>query len=213
MCEELIKKLYNSVLEGDEEKSRKAAEEAVEKGIDPVFAIEHGLAAGLNEMGSKFERGEVFLPDLLLSADAMKAGMDILLAKVPKEMSQKAGVIVIGTVEGDIHDMGKSLVAALLSAAGFQVHDLGRDVKAMNFVKKAEEVNANIIAASALMSTTAPFIRDIISLLKDKQVRDKFKVIIGGGAVTKEFAELVGADGYGQNATEAVRLAKEAMGT
>ncbi|MEM3452095.1 MAG: corrinoid protein [Candidatus Hadarchaeum sp.] len=209
----MIKKLYNSVLEGDEEKSRKAAEEAVEKGIDPVFAIEHGLAAGLNEMGSKFERGEVFLPDLLLSADAMKAGMDILLAKVPKEMSQKAGVIVIGTVEGDIHDMGKSLVAALLSAAGFQVHDLGRDVKAMNFVKKAEEVNANIIAASALMSTTAPFIRDIISLLKDKQVRDKFKVIIGGGAVTKEFAELVGADGYGQNATEAVRLAKEAMGT
>ncbi|MBC7219718.1 MAG: cobalamin B12-binding domain-containing protein, partial [Hadesarchaea archaeon] len=103
----------------------------------------------------------------------------------------------------------KSLVAALLSAAGFQVHDLGRDVKAMNFVKKAEEVNAGIIAASALMSTTAPFIKDIISILKDKQVRDKFKVIIGGGAVTKEFAELVGADGYGQNATEAVRLAKE----
>lgn len=209
MNEELIKKLYNSVLEGDEEKSRKAAEEAIEKGIDPIFAIEHGLAAGLNEMGSKFERGEVFLPDLLLSADAMKAGMDVLLTKVPKEMSPKAGVIVIGTVEGDIHDMGKSLVAALLSAAGFQVHDLGRDVKAMDFVKKAEEVNADIIAASALMSTTAPFIKDIISILKDKQVRDKFKVIIGGGAVTKEFAELVGADGYGQNATEAVQLAKE----
>lgn len=209
MNDELIKKLYNAVLEGDEEKSRRAAEEAVEKGIDPVFAIEHGLAAGLNEMGSKFERGEIFLPDLLLSADAMKAGMEILLTRVPKETSRKAGVIVIGTVEGDIHDMGKSLVAALLSAAGFQVHDLGRDVKAMNFVKKAEEVNAGIIAASALMSTTAPFIKDIISILKDKQVRDKFKVIIGGGAVTKEFAELVGADGYGQNATEAVRLAKE----
>ncbi|MGQ9788955.1 MAG: corrinoid protein, partial [Candidatus Hadarchaeaceae archaeon] len=197
------------VLEGDEEKSRKAAEEAIEKGIDPVFAIERGLAAGLTVMGSKFERGEIFLPDLLLSADAMKAGMEILLARVPKEMSPKAGVIVIGTVEGDIHDMGKSLVAALLSAAGFQVYDLGRDVKAMTFVKKAEEVNASVIAASALMSTTAPFIKDIISILKDRRSRDKFKVIIGGGAVTKEFAELVGADGYGQNATEAVRLAKE----
>ncbi|KUO39615.1 MAG: hypothetical protein APZ16_00520 [Candidatus Hadarchaeum yellowstonense] len=212
MSGEIIKKLFNSVLEGDEEKSQAAAEEAVQAGIDPIFAIEQGLAAALNEMGTRFERGEIFLPDLLLAADAMKAGMDILLSKVPKEKTPRAGVIVIGTVEGDIHDMGKNLVAALLSAAGFQVHDLGRDVKAMNFVKKAKEVNANIIAASALMSTTSPFIKDIISILNDEQIRDRFKVIVGGGAVTKEFAEMVGADGYGQNATEAVQLAKEVMG-
>lgn len=205
---EVFERLCQVVVDGDEEAAKKSAREAVDTGIDPVKAIERGLSAGMKEMGDRFERGETYLPELMLAADAMKAGMTILLSKIPAEKIPRAGTVVIGTVYGDIHDIGKNLVASLLTAAGFEVHDLGKDVKPMTFVERAEDVKADIIALSSLMTVTFPYITDVISILDDMGAREKYKIMVGGGAVTKDLAEKIDADGYGENASEAVRTAK-----
>jgi corrinoid protein of di/trimethylamine methyltransferase len=209
--EALIKRLANAVIEGNEEDAKSAAEEALKNKMDPVHAIERGLAAGMKEVGERFGRGEFFLTQLMLAADAMNAGVKVLVQQIPGKKASRVGTVVIGTVQSDIHSIGKNLVATLLSASGFDVHDVGVDVKAMDFVKKAEEVNADIIAASALMSVTLPFAKDITAILEGKGVRKKYKVIVGGGAVSKEFADKIGADGYGKNAVEAVQVAQEVL--
>ena len=209
--ESLLKRLAHAVIEGNEEEAKSAAEEALKRKMDPVHAIERGLAAGMKEVGDRFGRGEVFLTQMMIAADAMNAGVNVLVKHISGKKISRVGTVVIGTVESDIHSIGKNLVATLLSAAGFEVHNVGEDVKPVEFVKKAEEVNADIIAASALMSVTLPFAKDIIALLEGKGVRNKYKVIVGGGAVSKEFAEKIGADGYGKNAVEAVQVAHEVL--
>lgn len=209
--EVLIKRLANAVVEGNEDDAKKAAEDALRSKMDPVHAIERGLAAGMKEVGERFGRGEFFLTQLMLAADAMNAGVKILVPYIPGKKASRVGTVVIGTVENDIHSIGKNLVATLLSASGFEVYDVGEDVKAIDFVKKAEEVNANIIAASALMSVTLPFAKDIIAMLEGKGIRKKYKIIVGGGAVSKEFADKIGADGYAKNAVEAVQVVQEVL--
>jgi len=205
--EELLRKLSEAVVACDKDAVVKATQEAIEKGLDPVKAIEKGLSKGAITVGEKFDRLEIFLTDLMLGAEAMKAGLDMLLPLIPKEKVLKKGTVVCGTVKGDIHDIGKNILAALLSANGFDIHDLGVDVPTSKFIEEAEKVGADIIALSALMSSTIGGQKDVIDYLKETGRREKFIVMVGGGPTTPEWTEEIGADGYAETATEAVKVA------
>jgi trimethylamine corrinoid protein len=170
--------------------------------------MDKGLITAIRDVGSKFEKMEIFLTGMMMSADAMKAGLNVLLPKIPKDKIQKRGIAVVGTVKGDIHEIGKNILSALLTAASFDVHDLGCDVAASAFVKKAEEVGANIIMASALMTTTLPGQKDILDYMVSVGKRDKYVVLVGGGPTTPEWAEEIGADGYAETAVDGVKLAQ-----
>ncbi|AKB27170.1 Dimethylamine methyltransferase corrinoid protein [Methanosarcina siciliae C2J] len=189
-----------------------AAVEKAKGELDPSEIIENGLAAGMNEVGVLFERGKLFLPHVMMAADAMTAGVEALKDLMPEgSASSKMGVIVNGTVEGDVHDIGKSIVSTMLQSAGFEVYDIGRDVPIKNFVEKAKEVNADMIGLSALMTTTLAGQREVIELLKEEGLREKVKVMIGGAPATQAWAEKIGADCYAENASEAVAKAKEIL--
>jgi dimethylamine corrinoid protein len=209
--EEILRKMAEAVLNFDSAAAVEAAREAVAFKIDPVKAIEGGLAKGLREIGDRFERGEMYLPHLILGADAMEAAVKVLEEHVPREglESISRGTVVIGTVEGDIHDLGLRIVASMLRANGFRVYDLGCNTKSMDFIEKAKEVDADIIAVSSLMTTTMPFMKDLIEALEATGIRGRFKILLGGGPVNGRWAEEIGADGYGRDASEAVRVAKE----
>ncbi len=207
--EELLRKLSDAVISCDREAVVKAAQQAIEKGLDPVKAIEKGLSKGAIAVGDKFDRLEIFLTDLMMAADAMKAGLDVLLPLVSKEKALKKGTVVSGTVKGDVHDIGKNILSALFSANGFDVHDLGVDVPASKYIAEAENVGADIIAMSALMSSTIGGQKDVIDYLRETGKREKFIVMVGGGPTTQEWAEEIGADGYAETATEAVKVALE----
>lgn len=200
--------LQRAILEYDSEAAARLAKKALEEGTDPLSIIEEELRPALDMVGEKFETHEFFLPHLVMCADAMKAAVDVLLKEVPKE-EILLGTVVIGTVEGDIHDIGKNLVSAFLRSSGFEVHDIGVDNKVQDFIEKAKEVNADIICASALMSATLPYQEDLISMLQDSGLSDRFKVMIGGAPTTAEFAERIGADAWGDNASEAVEKARK----
>jgi len=182
-------------------------ENALSKGLSPLEVIDF-LSDCMREIGDKFARLELFLTDLMMAGDVMKAALEILLPKIPKDKALSKGRIVIGTVKGDIHEIGKNIVAAMLTASGFEVYDLGKDVPPSRFLEEAEKVNANIIGASALMTTTMPALKDLIDYVKAKGLRSKYKIIVGGGPVTKEYAEEIGADAYAENAVEAVKTIK-----
>lgn len=210
---EVLEKLRQSVLNYDSEVATSAAREALRLKIDPVKAIEEGLAKGLREIGDKFEKGELYLPHLIMGADTMEAAIKVLEGGMSKEglESMSRGIVVIGTVEGDIHDLGLRIVASMLRANGFRVYDLGFNTKTIDFIEKAKEVNADIIAVSSLMTTTMPFMRDLIEALESAGLKDRFAVMVGGGPVTDKWAKEIGARGYGRDATEAVKVAKEIM--
>lgn len=205
--QDIFVRLRAGVLAGDERIVKETAQEAIEDGIDPVEVVEKGLVQGIREVGDKFGRMEIFLTDMILAAEAMKAGMNVVVPRIPKDKLVKIGTVVAGTVKGDIHEIGKNILIALLTAAGFDVHDLGSDVPASTFVKKAEEVGAEIIAASALMTTTLPGQRDIVDYLKSGGKRDKHMVLVGGAPASAEWAHEIGADGYGRTAVDGVELA------
>lgn len=207
--EELFKKLSEAVIACDNQAVVDAAKQVIEKGIDPVEAIENGLSKGAIVVGEKFDKMEIFLTGLMMAADAMKAGMDILLPHISKEKIVKKGTVVSGTVKGDIHDIGKSILVALLRANGFDVYDLGADVSTSKFIEEAEKVNADIITLSALMSSTIGGQKDVIDYLKETGKRENFIVMVGGGPTTREWVEEIGADGWAETATEAVKLASE----
>ncbi|MEM2897509.1 MAG: corrinoid protein [Candidatus Bathyarchaeia archaeon] len=203
--DEILEKLRTSVINGDTEAAEVAAKEAIDSGIDPLEAIEVGLSKGIREVGDKFEKLELFLSDMMIAAEAMSRAVEILEKNLPeKDTRASKGAVVIGTVEGDIHDIGKNIVIALLKANGFKVYDLGKDVPSGKFVEKAEEVNANIIGLSALLSSTMIKQEEVISILKDLKLRDKYIVIVGGAPVTEEWAKKIGADAYGKNANDGV---------
>ena len=211
--EELFKKMQKAIYDYDKEGAVALAKEALANGVDPLEAVEKGFAVAIRDLGDKFDRMEIFLPELVMGAEAMKAAVDILkeaiLAK--GETLEKKGTVVIGTVEGDIHDIGKTIVVAMLQAAGFEVIDLGKDVPIPTFVKRAEEVHADIIGASALLTTTMPRQKDLIEYLQTYGKRDQYFVIVGGAPTTKEWAKEIGADGQGKDAAEAVKLCEELM--
>jgi len=205
-----FEKLVDAVVAGDEEAARKTSEEIVESGADPIKVIENYLSPAMKRVGERFESGEYFLTNLMLSAEAMKVATAILTAKLGKEARGKLkgekGVVVIGSVAGDIHDIGKNILSLLLQANSFEVHDLGRDVPAMTFVETAKEVNARIIALSSLMTTTRPAQKDVIDVLNGMGLRKRFLVIVGGAPTTKEWAEEIGADYWAETAEEGVRV-------
>jgi len=207
--EELFKKLSEAVIAADSQAVVDTAKQVIEKGIDPVEAIEKGLSKGAIAVGEKFDKMEIFLTGLMMAADAMKAGMDVLLPHISKEKIVKKGTVVSGTVKGDIHDIGKNILVALLRANGFDVYDLGVDVSTSKFIEEAEKVKADIITLSALMSSTIGGQKDVIDYLKETGKREKFIVMVGGGPTTREWVEEISADGWAETATEAIKLASE----
>jgi len=208
--QDAFEKLAEAVVNGDEDTAKKMAEEIAKSGANPLEVIEKYLSPAMKRVGEKFEKGEYFLTNLMLSAEAMKAATGVLTANLDKDakgkLKSEKGVVVIGSVAGDIHDIGKNILSLLLQANGIEVHDLGRDVPSMSFVEKARDANAGVIALSALMSTTRPGQKDVIDVLEGMGLRNRFSVIVGGGSTTKEWAEEIGADYWAETAEEGVKV-------
>ena len=210
--DEILKGLYESVVSGDKDKAVLFTEQSIEAEIAPVDAIDNGLALGIKEVGDRFGRWEMFLPEMVASADAMEAAVKILEPYFEGEDTRKKGKIVIGTVQGDIHDIGMNIVIALLKVNSYEIIELGRDVPGPDFVDKAVETGAQIIGMSGLLTTSMPIMRDVIQMFVDGGDRDKFKIIIGGGPTSTEYADEIGADGYGETANDAVNLCDKFYG-
>jgi corrinoid protein of di/trimethylamine methyltransferase len=209
----ILTHMKRSIVEGDRETAVSLATEAVSGGMDLNLAIEQGFVPGIQAVGELWDKGEYFLPELITSAECMKAAMDILqpgLAKADMQ-AHSLGKVVIGTIEGDIHDIGKNLVAAMLRANGFDVTDLGADVKLDRFVSAAKELEADLICVSALLTTTMLKQETLVSNLKELELQDRYKIMVGGAPVNRQWAEKIGAHGYASDAMSAVEAAKKLM--
>ncbi|WP_406655818.1 corrinoid protein [Methanolobus sp. ZRKC2] len=212
MTKEVMEKLAESIVENDEDTGMELIEQALADGVNPVEIIEKGLSAGMLEVGEMFEDGEIFLPQVMLAAALMAKLVEVVQKEIPAdEKVESAGRIVLGTVEGDVHDIGKNIVKVLFQANGFEVFDVGRDAPLASFIDKAKEVDANIIASSALMTGTMQFQATIEELLKEAGLRDNVRTMIGGAPCTDHWAAKIGADAYAENASEAVTKARELM--
>ena len=209
--EEIIAKAKEAITEFDEEMAAEVAEEALAAGIDPVELIEKGYTAGMEEVGEQFEQGSLFLPHVIAAAEAMKAGINIITPEKRKSETKNLGTVVIGTIEGDIHSIGKDIVASMLNIAGFKVVDLGRDVPIKNYVDAVKEHNPVVVASSALMTTTMVNQIQIEEQLKEAGIRDQVKTMVGGAPVTQDWADKIGADIYGESANDAVAKVKAAL--
>jgi len=205
--DKILKDLQNAILEYDSSAAVSAAKAAIAVKMDPLAAIEKGFVPSIEKIGEKFEKMEIYLPELMLAAEAMKSGLALLLPLIPKGSKGTKATVVIGTVQGDVHEIGKNIVSSMLMAGGFNVVDLGVDVKTIAFVDEARKANAKIIGASALMSSTIGSQKDIVDYLVSSGQRRKHAVLVGGGPTTKEWAKEIGADGCGMTAVEAVKLA------
>jgi|Deesub1362A_J573_1020465.scaffolds.fasta_scaffold00105_48 corrinoid protein of di/trimethylamine methyltransferase len=214
---EILKQLSELVIAGKRAEVPDVVKKALEDNID-VDVIVKTMSDAMQVVGEKFNKGEYFITEMLLSAHAFKAGFEVLKPKLEEKAAkefgkgEKLGRIVFGTVQNDIHDIGKNMVESALTAAGFEVYDLGIDVPLEKFIEEAEKVNADIIAACALLTTTMDQTKNLIELLKQKGLRDKYKVLIGGAPLSQEYADRIGADGYGEDAFDAVIVAKRLMG-
>lgn len=214
MTEELFQAMAQSIIDGDAEQAEQLARQAIAQGIDPLEAINKGFVVGVNQVGEAFSRGDAFLPELVMAGEAMKAAVNTLEPEMARRGTSRQvyGTVVIGTIHGDIHDIGKTLVATMLSAGGFKVYDLGVDVPVTTLVEKAREVNADIVAVSALLTTTMVRQRDVVEALDDLGLRPRVKVMVGGAPVTREWVQEIGADGYSEDAIGAVQVAKQLLG-
>jgi len=208
---DIIENLRKAVLDLDVDRVRAGAEEAVRLGIDPIEAIDDGLSKGVRTIGDKFASGEAFLTELVMAGEAMKAGVEVLRPVILKRKLQRksTGIVVIGTVRGDIHDIGKNIVAVMLESAGFEVNDLGVDVPPEKFLDKTKESKAQIVAMSALLTVTTPEQKNTVQAIEKAGIRKNVKVAVGGAAVTPEWAREIGAEGYSDNAVDAVELFKK----
>ncbi len=208
----LLEQIVEATVEGNQERCAALAQQVLDQDMKPLEAIQEGFTKGMLIVGEKFARMEYYLPELMRCADAMKAALELLKPHLGQDQETGIqGTIVLGTIQGDMHDLGKNIVKTMLQAAGFSVHDLGYDVSVRQFVEKAEEVDADIIAASAILTTTMAYMPDLADFLREIGLRDKFKIMVGGAPVTPDFAVKAGADGYGKNAAEAVSVAKRLM--
>jgi len=215
MNEEFVNKLMNVVVSYDIDGAAKAAEDALQAGVDPVVAIEDGLARGVRIVGDKFGSAEVYLPELMVAVEAMKQAMKVLepaIKEGARARRQSLGKVIIGTIEGDIHDIGKSIVSAMLTVAGFEVVDLGSDVPVEVFIEKTREVKPQVIGMSALMTTTMLRMEEVVRVLEKEGLRKNVKVIVGGAPTSQEWADKIGADGHGGDAMEAVEVMKNLVG-
>ena len=214
MSEDILEQLGEAVLNFDDELAESLSRKAVKEGVDPVVALEEGLARALREVGDRFGRGDAFITELIAAAQAMEAGAGVLNEEITRRgASRKAiGRFLIGTVEGDIHSIGKNIVATMLSAAGFEVVDMGVDVKTEDFVERVRELEPDILGLSALMTTTMTKQREVIEALREADLRDRVKIIVGGAPVTEDWVEEIGADACGLDAGSAVQTARSLMG-
>ena len=213
MNDQIFKTMAQSIIDGEAEEAEKLAKQAIELGIDPLDAINKGFVVGVDDVGNRFSCGDAFLPELVMAGEAMKTAVGVLEPEMAKQGSERKmlGTIVLGTIEGDIHDIGKTLVGTMLSASGFKVFDLGVDVPVMTLVEKARLENADIIGVSALLTTTMVKQRDVIEALDDMGMRPKVKVMVGGAPVTRDWTEEIGADGFSEDSIGAVAVAKELL--
>lgn len=210
--DELFERLANAVLELDEDLAKKLTQEVVDRGFDAWDAVERGLLLGVNKAGKLFDEEEYFVPELLIAADAMYSGLEILRPHIKQHAHGHSRKVVIGVVQGDTHDIGKNLVRIMLEVSGFEVHDLGRDVPPRKFVDHALEVKADLICLSTLMTTTMERMADVITILETENVRNRVKVMVGGSPLSQQFSDRIGADGYAPKAAQAVQLAKRLVG-
>jgi len=211
---DMAKAMAQSIIDGEAEVAEKLATQAVEMGIDPLVAINQGFVLGINHVGDEFSCGNAFLPELVMAGEAMKSAVSALEPEMARRGTERQvlGKVVLATIQGDIHDIGKTLVGTMLSAAGFQVYDMGVDVPVTTLIEKAREVNADIVGVSALLTTTMVRQRDVVEALEDVGLRPKVKVMVGGAPVTGEWVKEIGADGYSEDAIGAVQVAKNLLG-
>jgi 5-methyltetrahydrofolate--homocysteine methyltransferase len=203
-----LEKLVECILDADIDKVEGLVKEGITEGTDPSVLLKEGLIKGMDAVGEKFEAGDLFLPEMLAAAMTMKAGVGMLKPHLAGDDSKAAGTVVVGTVQGDIHDIGKNLVAMMLEGAGFEVADVGIDVPPEDFVKAVEEKKPQVVGLSALLTNTMPAVKMTIDALQEAGLRDQVKIMIGGAPVTQEFADEVGADGYASDAAGAVNIAR-----
>ena len=209
--DQFYKELLDCMMDGDDETGVEITRATIEAGTDPLDIVQKCLVPILDDIGEQFARLELFLPDLVMAADVAKAVKDEIREHLLNNSGEAAGKVVIGTVQGDVHDIGKNIVATLLEVNGFEVFDLGNDVKPFDFIETAKKEKADIIAMSSLLTTSMPYMVDTLKNLNGLGVRDQFKVIVGGGPVSEEWAKEIGADGYSNDANEAVELCKKLM--
>ena len=214
MHEELFQKMAQSIIDGDSDASTELAKESIVVGIPPLQAITDGFVIGVNTVGDAFGRGDAFLPELVMAGEAMKAAVAVLNPELKKQGTERRmlGRVVLATVEGDIHEIGKTLVGTMLGSSGFEVFDLGVDASPDKIIGKAIEVNADIIGMSALLTTTMVKQKEVIQELEKEGLRGQFKVMVGGAPITRDWVKSIKADGYSEDAVGAVRVAKELMG-
>jgi len=208
MSQDILSQITQAVFVGEPEETVDLAQQALTAGIEPMTIIRQGLMPGMNQVGENFASGEYFLPDLIIAADCMQDAMDLLEPELVKRQQsvEAAGTVVLGTVKGDIHEIGKSLVGTMLSANGFKVYDLGVDVETQHFIDKVKETGAEIVGLSALLTTTMTVQKEVIQALTDAGLREQVKVLVGGAPVTKDWASEIGADGYAEDAMGAVKI-------
>lgn len=209
--EEVLQNLFNAVLEGNFDGVKTNIPAALEAGIDPNVILNDGMIAAMREVGARFEAGEYYVPEMLIAARAMQSGMSLLKPHLQKSDRKSSGRVLIGTVKGDLHDIGKNLVSLMLEGAGYEIVDLGVDVPAEEFVKKAIELKPDVVGMSALLTTTMPSMKTTLDALNAAGLRNHLKVIVGGAPVTEEYARQIEADGFSPDASRAVNLVNELL--
>ncbi len=211
MADNIFEQAIEAILKGDADKATEIAKRGLNEGTDPLDLMDKGFIPGINQVGDLFETGRLFLPALIYSATAMEKATEILNAAIPEDQEPVSGKVIVATVEGDVHDIGKTIVVSLFKANGFEVMDLGRDVAIDKIIDEAEKYGANIIGTSTLLTTTMVVQKELEQELKKAGLRDKYKTVVGGAPVTQRWADRIGADAYAQDASDGVKKVKELL--